>query len=50
MPVSGVGAVMAGASTGKPRARQKSSRFCRLSTTIGWSEGRDADAIATARR
>jgi hypothetical protein len=46
----GEGVVIAVAPIGKPRSRQKSSRFCRLSTTIGWSAGIDADAIAAARR
>jgi hypothetical protein len=40
----------AGASIDKPRARQKSSRFWRLATTIGCPDGSEADAIATARR
>src|SRR6266496_470610 len=46
---AGAGAA-SGRSIGSPRARQKSSRFCRLATTIGSSAGSDADAIATARR
>jgi len=48
--LSATGVLTAGFSIGRPCARQKSSRFCRLATTIGSSGASDADAIATARR